>query len=142
MFDFNIEVKEFPFLALILAEYLPQEGGKLLIRLAGRSFLSDWMASSWLVLKEDTKESKDRVPKVKYWLYCPPSYHNLYIQNEINGGTMMLDANVNHDVVDVINYIKTVKRLNEAGILVQASGNMRERTFAYKEYHDILREGM
>ncbi|MDR1167941.1 MAG: Fic family protein [Heliobacteriaceae bacterium] len=34
-----------------------------------------------------------------------------------------------------------VKRLTDAGILTQASGESRNRTFAYREYLDILREG-
>lgn len=34
-----------------------------------------------------------------------------------------------------------VKRLNNAGILAQISGESRNRTFAYEEYLDILREG-
>lgn len=34
-----------------------------------------------------------------------------------------------------------VKRLVDIGILVQSGGNQRGRTFSYKEYLDILREG-
>jgi Fic family protein len=34
-----------------------------------------------------------------------------------------------------------VKRLVDIGILVQSGGNQRSRTFSYKEYLDILREG-
>jgi DNA-binding Lrp family transcriptional regulator len=34
-----------------------------------------------------------------------------------------------------------VKRLMQAGILLQTSSNSRNRTFSYKEYLDLLREG-
>ena len=34
-----------------------------------------------------------------------------------------------------------VKRLVDIGILVQSGGNQRGRTFGYKDYIDILREG-
>jgi hypothetical protein len=35
----------------------------------------------------------------------------------------------------------TVNRLCEAGILVQNAGGLRNRTFSYKAYLDLLREG-
>ena len=62
------------------------------------------------------------------------SYLERYPIMEIKGTAQSLNLSFN-------TIASAVKRLVDIGILVQSGGNQRSRTFSYREYLDILREG-